>query len=123
MTSPETNPNDEVDQVLDAIGIWGPWQRKMFFLLGFFLIPGTFQVLVLTFINADQVGNSITLLLINFRPKFVCFIISTVDAFLSILQCPPPFQFWGYLEKREVNFTKVVDIEIYYLQGDMMAHW
>ena len=92
MTSPETNPNDEVDQVLDAIGIWGPWQRKMFFLLGFFLIPGTFQVLVLTFINADQVGNSITLLLINFRPTFICLIISTVDAFfVYIAVFPPPF--------------------------------
>ena len=61
MTAPDTNPKeantDEVDQVLDAIGIWGPWQRNMIFLLGIFLIPGTFQVLVLTFINADQVGS------------------------------------------------------------------
>ena len=45
----------EVDQVIDAIGHWGPWQTKMFFLVGAFMIPGTFQILILTFINADQV--------------------------------------------------------------------
>jgi hypothetical protein len=49
---------DEVDQVLDAIGHWGRWQRKMFFLVGIFLIPGTFHVLVLTFINANQVCHN-----------------------------------------------------------------
>ena len=69
--SPDTNPNDkkpeneEVDQVLDAIGIWGPWQRNMFFLLGIFLIPGTFQVLVLTFINADQVLHLLNILKVD----------------------------------------------------------
>jgi hypothetical protein len=47
--------DDDVDQVLEAIGVWGEWQSKMFYLLGLVIIPGCFQILVLTFVNANQV--------------------------------------------------------------------
>ena len=53
--------DDDVDQILDAIGNWGRWQTKMFFTAGIFLIPGTFHILVLTFINASQVIKYIQL--------------------------------------------------------------
>ena len=51
----DDDPSLDVDQILDAIGIWGRWQTKMFFVAGIFLIPGTFHILVLTVINASQV--------------------------------------------------------------------
>lgn len=42
------------DQIINAIGKTGPWQKKMFFVLGFFIIPCTFPVLILTFNNASN---------------------------------------------------------------------
>jgi hypothetical protein len=45
-----------VDPVLDATGVWGTWQTRMFFVVGMFLVPGTFQILILTFVNGHQVN-------------------------------------------------------------------
>lgn len=56
MSERSPKPEEEnVDQVLEAIGVWGEWQSKMFYLLGVVIIPGCFQILNLTFVNASQV--------------------------------------------------------------------
>jgi len=46
---------ENIDQVLEAIGVWGQWQSKMFYIFGVTIIPGCFQILCLTFVNANQV--------------------------------------------------------------------
>ena len=42
------------DQVLEAIGDWGPWQRDNFVLLGLFVMPVAWPVLWMTFMNAKM---------------------------------------------------------------------
>ena len=40
--------------MLDAIGYWGVWQAKAFFVLGLFFMNAVLPTMVLTFLNVES---------------------------------------------------------------------
>ena len=45
---------DRPDALAQSMGEFGPWQIKLFFIVGFFAIPTCYPVLNLTFMNATN---------------------------------------------------------------------